>query len=63
MLDAIMMTLLSLVLLLCFFSLLTTTHSNIRGQQREIAVLMVLGYEKSRIMKVCVYEAFVLVAN
>jgi ABC-type lipoprotein release transport system permease subunit len=63
MLDACMMTLLGLVLVLCFFSLLTTTHGNIRGQQREIGVLMVLGYEKGRIVKVYVYEAFVLVAN
>lgn len=39
-----MMTLLVVILVLCFFSLLTTAHGNIRGQQREIGVLMVLGY-------------------
>jgi ABC-type lipoprotein release transport system permease subunit len=63
MLNAIMMTLLVLVLILCFFSLLTTTHANIRSQQKEIGVLMVLGYEKTRILRVYIYEAFVLVAN
>jgi ABC-type lipoprotein release transport system permease subunit len=44
MLNAIMLCLLVLVLTLCFFSLVTTTHANIRSQQKEIGVLQVIGY-------------------
>jgi ABC-type lipoprotein release transport system permease subunit len=61
--NTIMILLLTLLLILCFFSLMTTTHANIHSQRKEIGVLLVLGYEKNRIVRVYAYEAFVLVAN
>lgn len=63
MLNGIMLFLLVVLLILCFFSLLTTTHANVRTQQKEIAVLLVLGYAKVNILKIYAYEAFVVVVN
>jgi ABC-type antimicrobial peptide transport system permease subunit len=55
--------LLVLVLLISFFSLVTTSYVNILNQSNEIAILLTLGYSKFRVAKVFVYEAFVLVLS
>lgn len=51
------------MLIISFFSLVTTTYVNIVNQTNEIGILMILGYEKSRIIKIYIYECFVLVVN
>lgn len=62
-LDNILTILLVLVLLISFFSLVTTSYINIVNQKTEIAILMTLGYTKIRILRIYIYEAFVLVLN
>lgn len=51
------------VLIISFFSLVTTTYVNIVNQTNEIGILMILGYEKARIVRIYIYECFVLVVN
>jgi ABC-type antimicrobial peptide transport system permease subunit len=55
--------LLVLVLIISFFSLVTTSYVNIRNQYPEIGILMTLGYNKSRILRIYIFEAFVLVLS
>ena len=55
--------LLVIVLTISFFSLLTTTYLNVISQTNEIAILLILGYEKRRVMRVYVYESLVVVLN
>lgn len=62
-LGAVTYILLGIVLAISFFSLLTTTYLNILQQTNEIAILLILGYEKSRIIRVYIYESLVLVLN
>jgi ABC-type lipoprotein release transport system permease subunit len=52
-----------MVLTISFFSLLTTTYLNVVGQTSEIAILLILGYSRSRITRIFVYENLVLVLN
>ena len=62
-LNNIQNILLVIVLVISFFSLVTTTYVNVLNQTNEIAILMVLGYAKPRIVRVYLYEGFVLVLN
>lgn len=62
-LDNILNILLVLVLTISFFSLVTTSYINIINQSNEIGILLTLGYEKNRIIKIFTYESFVLVLN
>ena len=55
------MILLAVVLLISFFSLLTTASTNILNQTKEISILLGLGLSKSRITGIYIYEAFALV--
>jgi ABC-type lipoprotein release transport system permease subunit len=55
--------LLGMVLTISFFSLLTTACLNVVGQTSEIAILLILGYSRSRITRIFVYENLVLVLN
>jgi ABC-type lipoprotein release transport system permease subunit len=52
-----------MVLLISFFSLVTTSYINIINQSNEIGILLTLGYQKSRIVRIFIYESFVLVLN
>ncbi len=63
MINTTMLIILVLVLLLSLFSLVTTTHINTRKQQKEIGILLMLGYEKERIYRIYIYESFVLIIN
>jgi ABC-type lipoprotein release transport system permease subunit len=47
--------LLTIVLSISFFSLLTTTYLNVVNQTNEIATLLILGYSKARITRVYIY--------
>lgn len=62
-LKNVLTILLVLVLLISFFSLVTTSYINIVNQSTEIAILLTLGYNKSRIVRIFIYESFVLVLN
>ena len=62
-LNKILTILLVLVLIISFFSLITTSYINIVNQSTEIAILMTLGYDKIRIVRIFIYEAFILVVN
>jgi ABC-type lipoprotein release transport system permease subunit len=55
--------LLVVVLVISFFSLVTTTYVNIVNQTNEIGILMILGYDKSRLVRIYVYECFIVVVN
>jgi ABC-type lipoprotein release transport system permease subunit len=54
-LKNILNILLVLVLLISFFSLVTTSYVNIINQSNEIAILLTLGYNKSRIARIFIY--------
>lgn len=62
-LKNILNILLVMVLLISFFSLITTSYINIVNQSAEIGILLTLGYSKFRIVKIFIYESFVLVLN
>lgn len=62
-LSKVLLILLVVVLVISFFSLVTTSYINIINQTNEIGILLTLGYEKMRIAKIYIYEAFVLVMN
>lgn len=62
-LKNILNILLVMVLLISFFSLITTSYVNIVNQSTEIGILLTLGYQKSRIVRIFIYESFVLVLN
>lgn len=51
------------MLIISFFSLVTTSYINIINQSTEIGILLTLGYTKTRIVKIFIYESFVLVLN
>jgi ABC-type antimicrobial peptide transport system permease subunit len=57
----IFLILLAVVLLISFFSLLTTASTNILNQTKEIAILLGLGLSKTRITYIYIFEAFALV--
>ena len=48
-------------LLLCFFSLVASMVSNITEQAQDIAIVRSMGLSKKDVIKVYVYEAFILV--
>ena len=62
-LNMITYILLAIVLAISFFSLLTTTYLNILNQTNEIAILLILGYSKARIVRIYLYENLILVLN
>jgi len=63
MLNNVLLILLVVVLVISFFSLVTTTYINVVNQTNEIGILMILGYEKSRIVRIYIYESFIIVLN
>eukprot|EP00948_MAST-09A_sp_MAST-9A-sp1_P003404 g3404.t1 len=48
---------------LCFFSLVASMIKNIRDQHKEIGILRSLGLTKNQLVRVYVYEAFVITAS
>ncbi len=63
MVNTTMLTILALVLVLSLFSLITTTHINTRRQQKEIGILLMLGYERQRVYRLYIYESLVVIIN
>lgn len=50
-----------IAMFLCLFSLMASMYTNIFEQSKEIAILRAMGMTKNQIVRVFVYEAFVLV--
>lgn len=48
---------------LCFFSLSSNMSSNIFDQSREISIMLSLGFTKTMLVKLFVYEALILVIS
>jgi len=62
-LDIIFSIIISMVMFLAFFSLVSAMSSNIMLQSKEIAILRALGYTKKQIIRLYFYEAFILVVS
>ncbi|KAL4473742.1 hypothetical protein ABPG74_022606 [Tetrahymena malaccensis] len=50
-----------LVMILCFFSLISSMTANIYDQSKEIAIMRAIGLSKFKLSLIYVYESFVLV--
>ncbi|KAG2388720.1 hypothetical protein C9374_000159 [Naegleria lovaniensis] len=50
-------------LIICFFSLVSSMYSNVNEQAKEIGVLRAIGMRKFSIIRVFIYEAFVLITS
>ncbi|EAR92340.1 efflux ABC transporter, permease domain protein (macronuclear) [Tetrahymena thermophila SB210] len=50
-----------LVMLLCFFSLISSMTANIYDQSKEIAIMRAVGLSKLKLSLIYIYESFVLV--
>ncbi|KAH7828187.1 putative efflux ABC transporter, permease domain containing protein [Monocercomonoides exilis] len=50
-----------LVMILCFFSLMSSMHTNVLEQAKEIGIMRALGLTRFQLVRVYVEEAFVLV--
>jgi len=48
-------------MLICFFSLMSSMYTNIYEQTKEIGILRAMGLSKSPLVRIYIYEAFVLV--
>lgn len=60
-LNIVFGVIIGIVMFLCFFSLTSSMTANLYEQVKEIGVLRSIGYTKSRIRFLYVYEAFILV--
>ncbi|EFC43843.1 predicted protein [Naegleria gruberi] len=52
----------AVALVICFFSLISSMYSNINSQAKEIGILRAIGMKKFAIIRVYIYEAFVLIS-
>lgn len=59
--DVLFMFTTVVAMFLCFFSLMSSMYSNIQEQSKEIGVLRAIGTSKFRIVRIYIYEAFVLI--
>lgn len=50
-----------ITMFLCFFSLSSSMSANLLEQAKEIGILRAIGFRKTRITMLYVYEAFILV--
>lgn len=48
---------------LCFFSLSSSMSANLFEQCKEIAILRAIGFIEFRVVRIYVYEAFILVTS
>jgi ABC-type antimicrobial peptide transport system permease subunit len=60
-LEIVFNTVIGITMFLCFFSLSSSMTANIMEQTKEIGILRSLGYTKSRITMLYIYESFILV--
>ncbi|KAH7824137.1 putative DUF214 family protein [Monocercomonoides exilis] len=60
-LDVTFMAVTVLVMILCFFSLMSSMHTNVMEQGKEIGIMRALGLTRFQLVRVFVEEAFILV--
>ena len=51
-----------IIMFLCFFSLSSSMTANIYEQNKEIAIMRAIGFTKSVVARLYIYEAFILVS-
>ena len=51
----------SITMFLCFFSLSASMSANLYQQSKEIGVMRAIGISKAQVLRIFVYEAFILV--
>ena len=52
-----------ITMFLCFFSLTASMSANLYEQSKEIGVLRAIGFRSNQIIRLVVYEAFILVIS
>ncbi len=62
-LNIIFNVIILITMFLCFFSLSSSMSANLYEQAKELGVLRAIGFTKSRIIMLYVYEAFILVLS
>lgn len=62
-LEMIFNVVISITMFICFFSLSSSMTGNLYEQVKEISVMRSIGFPKGVIMKLFVYEAFILVVS
>lgn len=62
-LELIFNVVISITMFICFFSLSSSMTGNLYEQVKEISVMRAIGFPKSVIMKLFMYEAFILVVS
>lgn len=48
---------------LCFFSLSSSMTGNLHEQSKEVAVLRAIGFKEYLLVRLYIYEAFILVVS
>ena len=62
-LETIFNVVIAITMFICFFSLSSSMTGNLYEQVKEIAVMRSIGFSKGVIMKLFIYEAFILVLS
>ncbi len=62
-LDMIFNVIISITMLICFFSLSSSMSANLYESSKELAILRATGLTCAQIEKIYIYEAFVLVMS
>ncbi|PRP74415.1 hypothetical protein PROFUN_06544 [Planoprotostelium fungivorum] len=50
-----------IVMIICFFSLMSSMYTNITEQTKEIGILIVLGLSHKQVYRIYIYEAFAVI--
>ena len=61
--ELIFNVVITITMFICFFSLSSSMTGNLYEQVKEISVMRAIGFSKAVIMKLFVYEAFILVVS
>ena len=62
-LEMIFNVIIAITMFICFFSLSSSMTGNLYEQVKEISVMRSIGFTKGIIMKLFIYEAFILVLS
>ena len=62
-LQIIFSVIVPITMFLCFFSLSSSMSANLFEQSKEVALLRAIGFIPSKIQRIYVYEAFLLVTS
>lgn len=62
-LQIIFSVIIPITMFLCFFSLSSSMSANLFEQCKEIAILRAIGFIEARVVRIYVYEAFILVTS